>query len=227
MSRSNTKKKTLNQKFAFAFALLLVILFSVLLIAVQIIAQVYTNKYVENAVVSTHKGLQSEFTDVLNEINYGYTRIVQNERIRILSQNIPYEEKQSTFEKIIHDSALSNDYVNVVLCTGDDVFTLNDGFDLPTESFAKTLESGGGIEVFNKEIAISFSPYQVKVADTGISAKVEKVLDYGNENFALCDVSGKKVYVSVEKGFDMTDVMLDIDTQNVSVVEKARDIRLI
>ena len=33
--------------------------------------------------------------------------------------------------------------------------------------------------------------------------------------------------VSVEKDFDMTDVMLDIDTQNVIVVEKARDIRLI
>ena len=99
-------------------------------------------------------------------------------------------------------------------------------FECPYQA-AMRIVSGGGIEVFNKEIAISFSPYQVKVADTGISAKVEKVLDYGNENFALCDVSGKKVYVSVEKGFDMTDVMLDIDTQNVSVVEKARDIRLI
>lgn len=151
MSKSNTKKKTLNQKFAFAFTLLLAILFTVLLIAVQIIAQVYTNKYVENDVMASHKDVQSEFTDVLNEINYGYTRIVQNERISVLSQNIPQEEKQSNFEKIIHDAALSDDYLNVVLCIGNDVFSLNDGFDLPTDSFAKTLESGGNGLFFGQE----------------------------------------------------------------------------
>ena len=99
-------------------------------------------------------------------------------------------------------------------------------FECPYQA-AMRIVSGGGTEVFNKEIAISFSPYQVKVADSGVPAKVEKVLDYGNENFALCDVSGKKVYVSVEKGFDKTDVMLDIDTQNVIVIEKAREIRLV
>lgn len=92
---------------------------------------------------------------------------------------------------------------------------------------ATRIVSGGGDDVFNKEIAISFSPEQVKIADSGITATVEKVLDYGNETFALCDVSGKKVYVAVDKDFDQTDVMLDIDTQNVRVVEKARDIRLI
>ena len=99
-------------------------------------------------------------------------------------------------------------------------------FECPYQA-ATRIVSGGGIEVFNKEIAISFSPYQVKVADEGIAAKVEKVLDYGDENFALCDVSGKKVYVFVEKEFDKTDVMLDIDTQNVIVIEKAREIRLV
>ena len=151
MSKSNTKKKTLNQKFAFAFTLLLAILFTVLLAAVQIIAQVYTNKYVENDVVASHKDVQSEFTDVLNEINYGYTRIVQNERIGVLSQNIPRKDKQLDFEKIIRDSALSDDYLNVVLCIGQEVFSLNDGFDLPTESFAKTLENGGNGLFFGQE----------------------------------------------------------------------------
>ena len=151
MSKSNTKKKTLNQKFAFAFMLLLAILFTVLLAAVQIIAQVYTNKYVENDVVASHKDVQSEFTDVLNEINYGYTRIVQNERIGVLSQNIPRKDKQLDFEKIIRDSALSDDYLNVVLCIGQEIFSLNDGFDLPTESFAKTLENGGNGLFFGQE----------------------------------------------------------------------------
>lgn len=125
-SRSNTKKRTLNQKFAFAFTLLLAILFTVLLVAVQIIAQVYTNKYVENDVVASHKDVQSEFTDVLNEINYGYTRIVQNERISELSQNVSYEEKKLDFERIISDSALSDDYLNVVLRIGNEVFSLSD-----------------------------------------------------------------------------------------------------
>ena len=151
MSKSSTKKKTLNQKFAFAFTLLLAILFTVLLVAVQIIAQVYTNKYVENDIVMSHKDVQTEFTDILNEINYGYTRIVQNERIGVLSQSISHDEKQLDFERIIHDSALSGDYLNVVLCVGEDVFSLNDGFDLPTESFAKTLENGGNGLFFGDE----------------------------------------------------------------------------
>ena len=151
MSKSSTKKKTLNQKFAFAFTLLLAILFTVLLVAVQIIAQVYTNKYVENDIVLSHKDVQTEFTDILNEINYGYTRIVQNERIGVLSQSISHDEKQLDFERIIHDSALSGDYLNVVLCVGEDVFSLNDGFDLPTESFAKTLENGGNGLFFGDE----------------------------------------------------------------------------
>ena len=130
---------------------MLAILFTVLLVAVQIIAQVYTNKYVENDVVASHKDVQSEFTDVLNEINYGYTRIVQNERISELSQNVSYEEKKLDFERIIRDSALSDDYLNVVLRIGNEVFSLSDDFDLPTESFAKTLENGGNGLFFGAE----------------------------------------------------------------------------
>lgn len=99
-------------------------------------------------------------------------------------------------------------------------------FDCPYQA-ATRIVSGAGFDVFNKELAISFSPYQAKVADTGIPAKVEKVLDYGKEYFALCNIGGKKVYVSVDNDFDQTDVLLDIDTQNVIVVEKARDIRLL
>lgn len=142
-SKNNTKHRTLNQKFAFAFTLLLAILFTVLLFAVQVIAQVYTNKYIENDIVMSHKDVQSEFTDILNEINYGYTRIVQNERIGVLSENIQYDQKKSVFEKIINDSALSNDYMNVVISIGNETFSLNDGFDLPTESFAEKLKNGG------------------------------------------------------------------------------------
>lgn len=142
-SKNNTKKKTLNQKFVFAFTLLLAILFTVLLFAVQVIAQVYTDKYIENDIVMSHKDVQAEFTDVLNEINYGYTRIVQNDRIGVLSEDVPYSKKKIDFEKIINDSALSDDYLNVVICIGDEVFSLNQGFDLPTESFAQTIVNGG------------------------------------------------------------------------------------
>lgn len=102
----------------------------------------------------------------------------------------------------------------------------NHSFACPYKD-ATRIVSGGGLDVFSKELSISFSPEQVKIADSGITAKVEKILDYGNETFALCDVSGKKVYVAVDKDFDRTDVFLDIDTQNVKVVEKVRDIRLI
>lgn len=183
-SRSNTKKRTLNQKFAFAFTLLLAILFTVLLVAVQIIAQVYTNKYVENDVVASHKDVQSEFTDVLNEINYGYTRIVQNERISELSQNVSYEEKKLDFERIISDSALSDDYLNVVLRIGNEVFSLSDDFDLPTESFAKTLENGGNGLFFGAE------------SKDGTCVQIGRRLQnplYAQEGYAVFYVSQKKL----------------------------------
>ena len=112
------------------------------------------------------------------------------------------------------------------------------------KNLALRIVNGGGQNIFNNELAIRFTPYQVKVADEGIYAKVEKVVDYDNETFAVCKLTQEvavanpakgapktemveaTVNVAVEKGFDKTEINLVPDIDQVAVIEIARGIRL-
>ncbi len=141
--KSTTKRKTLTQKFVLLFALLLAILFVVLLAVVQIIAQVYTDKYVNNDILSAHTDVDDEFTALLDEINYGYTRLSKNDGLSVFLNDLSKEEAQEVFLKIIADSALSDDYINVALSINGAYYTVDEKYDRPRNSFVNTLISGG------------------------------------------------------------------------------------
>lgn len=104
--------------------------------------------------------------------------------------------------------------------------TMETQFDC-SEAIGNRLVSGGGQNVFNKELEFVFSPEQVKVAEEGIPATVDRVLDYGNEFFAECAVGDKKVYVAVEKGFTKTQVKLALDSESMAIFETEHQIRLV
>ena len=89
------------------------------------------------------------------------------------------------------------------------------------------LVAGGGQNVFNKNLEFVFSPYQVHVAEEGVAARVERVLDYGEEHFAECSVEEVKVYVRVEKDFAATEVKLSLDTDSIAIIETEHQIRLV
>ena len=93
-------------------------------------------------------------------------------------------------------------------------------------ALALRLVNGGGQDVFNKDLELRFTPYQVTVGETGIAASVEAVLDYGAETFAVCKVGDKTVNVSVPQGFDSTEVNLVLDAEQLAIIETARAIRL-
>lgn len=114
-----------------------------LLAVVQGIAQIYSNNYIQNDIFSAHGDSANELTDVFNEINYGYTRITQNDSLEVFSQNLPYEVKKEEFVKIIRNSALSEDYLNVALCLNGEYFSLDDDFDMPKKAFTNKLVNGG------------------------------------------------------------------------------------
>lgn len=141
--KSTIKRKTLTQKFVLIFALLLAILFVVLLAVVQIIAQVYTNKYVNNDILSAHADVDDEFTSLLDEINYGYTRLSKNDGLSSLASELSQDEANAVFLKIIADSALSDDYVNVALSVNGKYYAVNEQYDKPRKSFVNTLTNGG------------------------------------------------------------------------------------
>ena len=72
-----------------------------------------------------------------------------------------------------------------------------------------------------------FSPYAVSVSETGISAHVEKILDYGKEKFAVCTVDGKTINVSADNVKEGDDICLALDFNKLLVCDTVRDIELI
>lgn len=143
MRKSTSKGKTLSQKFLILFTSMLGVLFIVLLVVVQAIAQVYSNEYINNDILSAHEDLEVELGDIFNEINYGYTRITQNDELEKLSQNTPYDEKKEVFKRIISSSSLSEDYLNVSASINDQYYSLNEGFDSPRLSLVESIKNGG------------------------------------------------------------------------------------
>lgn len=95
-----------------------------------------------------------------------------------------------------------------------------------TRALAMRLVNGGGQDVFNKELDFKFSPYDVTVAETGIAATVEKVVDYGTESFAVCKAGEVTLNVSVPQGFAEENVTLALDIDKLAIIEVARNIRL-
>ena len=93
-------------------------------------------------------------------------------------------------------------------------------------SLAMRLINGGGQHVFGKDLEFRFTPYQASVAEEGIAAKVESVLNYGAESFAVCRVGDALVNVAVDKKFDAEEVKLALDVEHLAIIELARGIRL-
>ncbi len=102
--------------------------------------------------------------------------------------------------------------------------------------------------IFGKHLSFTFNPYQIHVADEGISAKVVGSFDYGNEKFIECEIGeekpeteevvGKKkakeakedkvesVIVCVDKDFDAENVKLQLDTDECGVINTKEQIKL-
>ncbi len=134
-------KRSLNKKFAFIFAVILVGLFLALLIAVQVISLGVTDAYIRNDVLANHARMNDQLCVVLDEINYGYTRMTQCEEASRLESG-DEAQRQQAFRLMLEHAALSEDYANVVLILGEHVYAQQAGFDLPAASFIRQIEQG-------------------------------------------------------------------------------------
>jgi len=137
-------KKSLNTKFAIIFLSLLLALSVVLLVVVQVVARLFTDDYINDDVLSTHKTMSSEITDVLNEVNYGFTRIMQSDLLPVVSQG-DGETSREAFRQMLATVSLSDDYVNIVMSFDGVIFCEKDEYDLPAKSFANTILQGNDI----------------------------------------------------------------------------------
>ncbi len=137
-------KRSLNKKFALLFALILVGLFLALLVAVQLISLGVTDAYIRKDVLSSHARMDDRLCVILDEINYGYTRMTQCEDASLLDQG-DGDQRQAAFYRMLEHAALSEDYANVVLVMENQVFAREPGFDMPVASFIRQVEAGDGI----------------------------------------------------------------------------------
>lgn len=134
-------KRSLNKKFAIIFLSALSVLLVVMLFVVQGVMNLFTQDYIEDDIFNTHKAINSSITDVLNEVNYGYTRVSQS---AILEQ-LATDKSQQTFLQLVDYVALSGDYVNFVLAFDGNVFATNPNCDLPTASFVQQIRNSTNI----------------------------------------------------------------------------------
>lgn len=64
------------------------------------------------------------------------------------------------------------------------------------------------------------------VAEGGIPASVTKVVDYGNQKYALLDVSGQPLLVEIDPDFKESSVKVGIQGENIEVWQAEIDMRL-
>lgn len=91
---------------------------------------------------------------------------------------------------------------------------------------AQRIIMGGGSKIFNADLGISFTPYDIASGESGLSATITKVLDYGKEKFVECEIDGQQVYIATD-GKAGDTIMFAPDMTKISVYHLANNIRLV
>ena len=84
-------------------------------------------------------------------------------------------------------------------------------------------------KVFNTLFTSVVSPYDIKINENGcLKGEVINVLTIGNEKFLAVKILDKVVYIATKNEIDVnSNISFDIDIENMSVIEKDRNIRII
>ena len=140
-------KRSLNKKITIIFLSVLLVLLTVMLIVVQVVASTYVQSYTNDDVLNRHQSVSAELVDMLNEVNYGYTRITKSDKFQRLFTEISNEQKQELFTEILEEASLSDDYLNVALVANGNYFLQKEGFDLPSMYVGEALKHSDALLV--------------------------------------------------------------------------------
>ena len=138
-------KRSLNNKITAIFLTILTVLLLIMLAAVQAAANIFAREYINDDVMNTHDSMNSQITDILNEVNYGYTRMTKSLFLPAYGQETSYEGKKQIFLGMLSEASLSPDYVNVFLRLGEDSFMSEESFDEPGKLFLSEITNGNSI----------------------------------------------------------------------------------
>ena len=134
-------KKSLNKKITIIFLSVLLALLAVMLIVVQVVASTYVQSYTNDDVLNRHRSVSAELVDMLNEVNYGYTRITKSDKFQRLFTETSSEEKKKLFVEILEEASLSDDYLNVALVAEGRCLMQREDFDLPSMYVGEVIRS--------------------------------------------------------------------------------------
>ncbi len=97
----------------------------------------------------------------------------------------------------------------------------------PDEIANKLITALGIKKAFVQTLNYEFDAYNLSfVQEGGISADVERVLDYGREKFAVCKIGENVVYVKCEDAVS-GEVRLLPDVKGLSIIETGHNIRIV
>lgn len=92
--------------------------------------------------------------------------------------------------------------------------------------YEKMFSATSGRKVYNSEFRYEWSPYDIEIADSGLSAEVVDNLDYGTELFVKLAIGEDILYVKSDKPLSGS-VHIMPNVAKVSVIEKERQIRIL
>ena len=106
-------------------------------------------------------------------------------------------------------------------------FKVQDTFFKASDEAAQKMFAALGIKkAFTTPLKMECGIYDITVADSGIKAVAERMLDYGTEKFLQCKVGDNDVFVKVD-GNMSGDICLLPDFEKIGIVETQRDIKII
>lgn len=98
--------------------------------------------------------------------------------------------------------------------------------EAPADVYEKMFSATSGRKVYNSEFRYEWSPYDIEIEDSGLSAEVVDNLDYGTELFVKLAIGEDILYVKSDKPLSGS-IHIMPDVAKVSVVEKERQIRIL
>lgn len=117
-------------------------------------------------------------------------------------------------DEIVFESKVFNAYID-----GDSTVTSLD--------INKKIIKGLGAQLFMSHYRFEVPHDAYVIGEGNIRATVESIVDYGTEQYALCNVTGNKVYVKVEQAVKPgAELKLHIDVTKAQIYENRFDIRL-
>ncbi len=99
-------------------------------------------------------------------------------------------------------------------------------FAAPDDMAKKLISAMGVKKAFTEELRYECGPYDMKLADSGISGEVERIADYGKEKFAVLKIGGEIAYIRVDDKCEGA-VHLVPDIDKLAIITSEKDIRII